>query len=222
MPLPALSPDAGPVRRLLACEPPLWALCVGLRQLCMKIKSAVTSRMLGAPGLYLGPGCVIRGARRISFGRNLFAHKDLWLEAVTSYRGQSFNPKITIGDNVSFSDAVHITAIHEVKIGTGVLMASRVYISDHNHGAYSGPQQSAPEEPPSDRMLSGAGATEVGDNVWIGDNVVVIGPLVIGKGAVIGANSVVSKDVPPGAIVAGAPARLLKQFNPVNRVWERV
>ena len=51
----------------------------------------------------------------------------------------------------------------------------------------------------------------IGDRVDIGANVVIIGPVRIGAGAVIGAGSVVVKDVPPGAVVAGNPARVLRQ-----------
>lgn len=48
------------------------------------------------------------------------------------------------------------------------------------------------------------------DDVWIGDNVLVKKGLTIGQGAVIGANSLVTKDVPPYAIVAGTPAKVLR------------
>jgi serine O-acetyltransferase len=51
----------------------------------------------------------------------------------------------------------------------------------------------------------------VNDNVSFGVGAVIIGPITIGTGAVIGANSVVTKDVPDYTIVAGAPARIIKQ-----------
>ncbi|MGE4489129.1 MAG: serine O-acetyltransferase [Kiritimatiellales bacterium] len=50
----------------------------------------------------------------------------------------------------------------------------------------------------------------IGDNVNIGSNAVVIGSIHIGNGAIIGAGSVVVKDVPAGAVVAGNPARILR------------
>ena len=53
--------------------------------------------------------------------------------------------------------------------------------------------------------------TVIGNDVWIGDNVVVIGGITISDGAVVGAGSVVTKDVPPYAIVAGVPARPLRR-----------
>jgi len=51
----------------------------------------------------------------------------------------------------------------------------------------------------------------IGDNVWIGDNVTIISPVKIGNSSVIGAGSVVTKDVPPNCVVAGNPARIVKQ-----------
>ena len=52
--------------------------------------------------------------------------------------------------------------------------------------------------------------TNIGNDVWIGSNAVVMAGLTVGDGAVIGAGSVVTKDVPPYAIVAGNPAKILR------------
>jgi acetyltransferase-like isoleucine patch superfamily enzyme len=52
----------------------------------------------------------------------------------------------------------------------------------------------------------------VGDNVWCGANVVITGGVSIGERCVVGANSVVTTDLPPFTIAAGAPARVLKQI----------
>lgn len=51
----------------------------------------------------------------------------------------------------------------------------------------------------------------LGDGVDVGANVVILGPVKIGAGAVIGAGSVVVKDVPAGAVVAGNPAQDIRQ-----------
>ena len=57
--------------------------------------------------------------------------------------------------------------------------------------------------------------TEIGHDVWIGCNSVILAGVKVGIGAVIGAGSVVTKDVPPYAIVVGNPARVLKyRFSP--------
>jgi acetyltransferase-like isoleucine patch superfamily enzyme len=57
------------------------------------------------------------------------------------------------------------------------------------------------------------GPTRIGDNVWCGAHVVVTSGVTIGERCVIGANSVVTADIPPGSIAAGAPARVLRAID---------
>jgi acetyltransferase-like isoleucine patch superfamily enzyme len=51
----------------------------------------------------------------------------------------------------------------------------------------------------------------IGDNVWIGMNCIILKGVTIGDGAIIAAGSVVNKDIPPRALAAGAPARVIKE-----------
>jgi acetyltransferase-like isoleucine patch superfamily enzyme len=210
------------VARVFKSNPSLIALVLIANHLWRKITSSFFAYSLGAPGLYLGPRCKIVGGRRISFGADVRAHGDLWLEAVTTYGDRHFDPHITIGQSVAFSDRVHISAIEQITVGNHVLMGSGIYISDHNHGAYKGTLQSHVDEPPAHRTLGGGGPVTIGDNVWIGDNVVILGPASIGSGAILGANSVIRGTVPSNAIAAGAPARVIKIFNPQTIEWEKV
>lgn len=186
-----------------------------------KSKSFVLAALLRAPGLQLGPRCRVIGARNISFGTGIYAERNLWLEAVTCYRSQRFDPKISIGDYVCFSDGVHISSILNIAVGSHTLFGSRIYVSDHNHGIYKGEGQSRPEEPPAHRLLGGGGPVIIGENVWIGDNAVIIGPAEIGSGAVIAANSVVRGAVACNTIVAGAPAKPIKVFNSKTGLWDK-
>lgn len=55
-----------------------------------------------------------------------------------------------------------------------------------------------------------AGMTEIGNDVWIGDHVVIMSGVKIGNGAIVAAGAVVTRDVPPYAIVGGVPARIIK------------
>jgi serine acetyltransferase len=54
------------------------------------------------------------------------------------------------------------------------------------------------------------GVVNIGNDVWIGDGVTIVGELTIGDGTIIGACSVVAKDVPPYAIVAGNPIKIIR------------
>jgi len=193
-----------------------------VRRLWGGAKSAIMALLLDAPGLRLGPGSRILGGRRIAFGARVYADRNLWLEAVTSYRSERFDPRITIGDDVCFSDGVHISSIVRVDIGRHCLFGSRIFISDHNHGIYRGNQQSSPDEPPAHRELGGGGPVIIGENVWVGDNSVILGPVTIGEGAIVAANSVVKGMIPAKTIVAGAPAKPIKIFNSTTCSWDKV
>ena len=65
------------------------------------------------------------------------------------------------------------------------------------------------------KLSSHVPATQIGHDVWVGSSSVIVSGVTIGTGAVIGANAFVNKDVPPYAIVAGAPARVIRyRFDP--------
>lgn len=208
--------------KMFTSEPLPWAVYMVGVWAFAKFRSAMYARLLKAPGLNVGPRCSIRGTHRITMGRGVSIYGGLWLEAVQHYRQQSFTPTIIIGDNVSFSLDVHITCVERIEIGNGVLFGSRVHVSDHNHGRYTGPGQSHPQQPPAERDLATRGPVVIEDNVWIGDNVIILGPVRIGAGAILGANSLISADVPAATMVAGAPAKAIKQFDHQQNLWKKI
>lgn len=67
------------------------------------------------------------------------------------------------------------------------------------------------EIPPTQRPVYSKGPVIIGNNVWIGDKATILPNVSIGNGAIIAANSVVTKDVPEYCIVAGNPAKIIKQ-----------
>ena len=66
------------------------------------------------------------------------------------------------------------------------------------------------------------GAPVIGDNVWIASGAKVLGPVTIGNDVIIGANAVVIKDIPAHSIVAGVPAKIIKQRKTENSIWEKI
>jgi serine O-acetyltransferase len=58
---------------------------------------------------------------------------------------------------------------------------------------------------------SGTGVPRLGDGVRVGAGAKVLGGVVVGDGAIVGANAVVTRDVPPDVIVAGVPARIVRE-----------
>lgn len=158
----------------------------------------------------IGSASYIRGLSAIRIGSNFTAGKNLWLEAIIQAHGIQYEPEIEIGNNVSLSDAVHISAISRIIIGDDVLVGSRVYIGDHNHGNYQADSLSASSIiPPANRPLFSKGPIIIGARVWIGDGAVVMSDVTIEDGAVIAANAVVTKNVPRNAIFGGVPGKVI-------------
>lgn len=152
----------------------------------------------------------------MQIGSGFTAGVGLRLDAFSS--GQS-GICLAIGTRVEVNDHVHIGAVDSVSIGDDVLIASRVFITDHDHGCYGGDfAHSSPDTRPADRELL-VSPVRIGDRVWLGEGVTVLPGVTIGSGAVIGANTVVTRDLPANCLAVGAPARVVKQYDPSAGKW---
>ncbi|PMH74635.1 acetyltransferase [Vibrio cyclitrophicus] len=158
----------------------------------------------------------VRGRKFISFSRSLSTGRYCRIEAYSKLN----NKVLSFGDNCQINDNVHIVASENVTIKNNVLIASRVFISDLNHGSYSGKFQSHPYELAAKRTLSSSPVL-IENNVWLGEGVVVLPGVTISENVIVGANSVVSKNLEANAIYAGNPARLIKKYNFDTKLWER-
>lgn len=155
------------------------------------------ARLVRRP-VYIRGGASIVGGKGLTTGR--FCRFDL----------DGRKDTLFIGDNCEIGDSVHIVALNKVQIGDNLLAASKVFISDTNHGSYRGEKISSHDTPPNARELV-KGETYIGKNVWIGENAVILSGSKIGDGCVIGANTVVSKEIPPNSIVVGHN-QVLRQY----------
>jgi len=184
-------------------------------------RAIIHLRTLPTPGrrARLGRAPKVFGLEHIALGDNFSVGEGLWLHAIPQYITFVYQPRIEIGENFSASDHLHIACCNKITIGSNVLMGSKIHITDHSHGAYSGENQSSPYEKPFERKLSSSGPVTIGDNVWIGDNVVVLPNTSIGSGSIIGANSIVTKDIPSNVIAAGCPARVVKVWSDKESKW---
>jgi acetyltransferase-like isoleucine patch superfamily enzyme len=140
----------------------------------------------------------------ISIGNYVEIRKGARLEAVGQNRSQT--PKIEIGDGTSIHLYFHCGAASSVKIGKNVLIAGRVYITDHNHEF----ENSAPLSKDSGLNTE---PVVIEDEVWLGEGAVILKGVTVGKRSVIGANAVVTKDVPPYTVVGGVPARIIRKID---------
>jgi len=161
----------------------------------------------------------IRGGNFISIG-SLQAGSRILIEAVERYHGQQFQPELSIGKRVFFSNDIHIGCTHRVILGDGVMLGSHVYITDHDHGTYGGDEpHSHPDTPPAERPLTTSGTVIIEENVHIGEYVTILKNVRIGRGSIIGAHSNVVHDVPAYSIAVGNPARPIKTFHGDTQLW---
>lgn len=151
----------------------------------------------------------LHGGKYVTIGDNFGCDQRLRLDAYDEFLGDTFHPEITIGNNVSIQKDCHIGAINKIVIGNNVLLASKVYISDHSHGEVN---TEAIKLPPSQRKLYSKGPVIIEDNVWLGEGVVVLPNVTIGKNSIIGANAVVTKSIPANSVAGGNPARIIKEI----------
>ena len=165
-------------------------------------------RESGVNFLVMAP-MMLRGGNNVTIGDNFYCYWGVRIETFTEHNGIKFNPKIIIGNNVSFNPHCHIAAINRIEIHDGVMLASRVFITDHFHGDTS---FNSLQISPRDRILSTKGAVIIKENVWIGEGVSVMPGVTIGKNVIVGAGSVVTKDIPDNSVVGGVPAKILKQL----------
>lgn len=148
------------------------------------------------------------GLKNVSIGNDFSSGDGLWLAAYERYMDYRYTPEIVIGNNVRLSRNCHIGAINHITIEDNVLIGSNVLINDHAHG------ESVVSEIPRSKMpLVSKGPIHIEKNVWIGDNVCIMPNVTIGENCIIGANSVVTKSMPKNCIVAGVPAKVVKEID---------
>lgn len=150
-------------------------------------------------------------------GIRIASHVHIWRESrIEALNANPDEVRIHIGAGTCIQPGVHLGAVLRVEIGRGVLMASRVYITDHDH------DWSDPDDPV---ILNGrlvAAPVTIGDYVWLGEGVMVLKGVHIGERSVVGAGSIVTRSIPPLSVAVGAPARVIRRFDRSLNQWVRV
>ncbi|MDT4933991.1 MAG: hypothetical protein QOK11_1883 [Pseudonocardiales bacterium] len=133
---------------------------------------------------------------RLEIGAHAYFEPGVWL---TSAEG-----RIRIGGGSLLNLNVMVAALDRVDIGEHCMLANGCLVTDANH------RFDDPDRPVPWQGFTSKGPTVIGDNVWLGANVVVTSGVRIGERCVVGANSVVTTELPPRSIAAGAPAQVLR------------
>ena len=147
----------------------------------------------------------LRNYKYITLGKNFVCGR---YNRIECYKTEDYSiPSLVVGDNVQINDRCHIACIDEVIIERNCLIASNVFITDHDHGEYIDMSELCAI--PKDRKLKTAKA-QIGNNVWLGEGVVILKGVSIADGVVVGSNAVVSKSCLIPGIYGGVPATLIK------------
>ena len=164
------------------------------------------------PNFKIGKHCFIgdrviinerKNGGKIELGNRVEILRDTTLE--TGIGGQ-----IIIGDNSSIHPSCHLYSyLESIEIGSGVMIAPACALYSYSHGV-------APNQTIREQSLQSKGPIIIGDEAWLGVGTTILSGVKIGNGAVIGAGSVVSNDVPDGAIAVGVPARIQKNRTEID------
>ena len=111
--------------------------------------------------------------------------------------------EVRIGDCSSVGHNSVLVSRARIQIGNNCMLAAFCHVLDIDH-EFANPERPIPEQGLRIRPVT------IGNDVWVGAGSFILRGVTIGDGAVVGANSVVTKDVPPYAVVAGSPARIVK------------
>lgn len=167
---------------------------------------------------YYTPSCVIKKEKAVNISGNYLNGNITFLEHCKVIRSE-LNGTITIGRFTTLNGPnIDIYAGNgKVEIGNFCSIARNVsfQVDAHNYNKITTSliYKNLFNESNTKETIT-SGDIIVGHDVWIGGHSIIIGNVTIGNGAVIAANSVVNKNIPPYAIVAGSPAKIIKyRFN---------
>jgi acetyltransferase-like isoleucine patch superfamily enzyme len=158
-------------------------------------------------GIRIGPNSLFKLVTR--YPRSWMSHPE------GEHVSQRFEPELYIGDRVTVTGSLQMTVYQRITIEDDVLIASNVYISDGSHAMTRG------DRPYKYQGIEHIAPVHIGRGTWIGQNVVILPGVTIGAHAVVGANSVVTRDLPDGAVAVGAPARVVRRWDAASEAWVR-
>ena len=181
-----------------------------LSTLWIRLRDKILTRLLGLAFGRLGRASTLawpirlQGVGGIEIGEGVYIGANSWLQTMPGPHCQ--RPRISIGDGVSASGSLVLSAVREIVIEAGVLFARNVYVSDHAH------RFEEAGRPIQEQGVDKVAPVRIGEGAWLGQNVVVCPGVRIGAGAVVGANSVVNSDIPDRSVAVGAPARVVRRI----------
>jgi acetyltransferase-like isoleucine patch superfamily enzyme len=178
------------------------------------LQSRARSRLVRRIGIMIHPtakvnfrGIRYRPASRLEIGEGSMVEGDIVCEREGAC--------IVIGRNTFIGNSLLASATR-IEIGDDVLISWGCNIVDHNSHAVGWKQRSRDVRDwyhnTKDWTHVLVKPVKIGNKCWLGLNVIVLKGVEIGEGAVVAAGSVVTKSVPPWTIVAGNPAKVIREI----------
>jgi acetyltransferase-like isoleucine patch superfamily enzyme len=154
---------------------------------------------------FVGPGVTIEIGKdaRVRLGRWS------WIGHGTKIRAHE--GEVRIGAKTVLGQECTISSFQHVSIGRECIVADRVMLIDFDHGVVE------VERPVREQGIYKRDV-RVGHNVWMGYGACVLRGVRVGDNAIIGTSTVVTKDVPANAVVAGVPAKVLRMRQAPRRL----
>ncbi len=172
------------------------------------------------------------GLKNISLGKKNVFYKYVTVKAGFPFKNQTINigntnvfsegsiifaqgGSINIGNNNFIGERVQIQGCGGVEIGNHCMIAANTFISSSNHNI---------DNPFNEDYLNKEIGKKVSidDHVWIGANCVILAGVNIEKCAIVAAGSVVTHNVKAYTMVAGVPAKIIKEFDHKKKEWIRI
>lgn len=166
------------------------------------LRGRVRARLLAMRGarvgakVTIGERCIVDKPWCVELGERVVIEPDVYLKIVAD------TATLALGGHTFVGRGVEFDIMRGVSVGRHSLIAPGCFITDHVHGIRADLR--------IDQQPCRAAPVVIGSDVWLGAGAVILPGVKIGDGVVVGANSVVTADIAPYAVVAGAPARFLR------------
>lgn len=180
-------------------DPEVWARPAGLGE-------------LGSNSVIAEP-YTIRSPHRVHIGANVRIGRGAFFSVIEDFGGAKFEPEVRIGDDVLIGTDLLLHCAGGIEIGDRVAISARVYIGD------SFRDYEDPTVPPMEMPMAEPEPIRICDDVFLGTGSIILPGIEIGERAIVSAGSVVTRDVPPRAIVFGNPARVTRSWDEESRRW---
>lgn len=159
---------------------------------------------------YMGKPLYLQGTSKVKIGNKVRILPGVRIEAYGT------EGSIVIKDNVSIGQNFHVTSSSsEVVIGEDTTISGNVFVTNIDHDY----KQIDVHILKQDFLIK---ETRIGKNCFIGYGAAIQAGTILGKQCIVGANSVVRGEFPDYSVIVGAPAKVVKRYNPDSANWEKI